>query len=185
MRCSDATNNELQGALPGGGAMPPRLNTLLLQNNQLAGSLPPRLGRLQYLSLGSNQLTGTLPPSWSEHTGLMSLKLGDNALRGPLPPEWSTLGGLKFLELQNNALTGQLPPQVGTPEHPAVAMRSPTPLSTQLLPSLQPCVSYLTRTCSASHIYPVPCLFAFHMSTAPSASQPGRRLGCMHGKRLL
>eukprot|EP00873_Tetraselmis_striata_P019219 jgi/Tetstr1/439483/TSEL_027915.t1 len=110
----DATNNELEGSLRGGSAMPPRLNTLLLQNNRLSGSLPSQLGQLQYLALGSNQLKGTLPPSWAGSSGLMSLKLGDNNMRGTLPPEWSALGGLKFLELQNNALTGVLPVQWST-----------------------------------------------------------------------
>ena len=89
---------------------------LNLEDNGLAGTLPPGLGRLSglaTLNLSANWLTGTLPSGLGELPRLSHLLLSDNALDGPIPPELGRLSGLAFLDLSGNELAGPIPPELG------------------------------------------------------------------------
>lgn len=90
-----------------------RIYSIALQNNQLAGYIPPELGRLEsafyILTLTSNQITGTIPAELCQLTSLGYLSLNGNLLNGTIPPEISQLSGLRKLRLSDNSLSGEIP----------------------------------------------------------------------------
>ena len=83
-----------------------RIRTLNLNNNQLAGHLPPELGKLEELTdlnVAGNQLSGPIPEEFSS-LPLDILDLSRNQLSGPIPAdliELATQGGR--LNLSENA----------------------------------------------------------------------------------
>ena len=119
-----------------------RVAVLDLQRNNLAGSIPPELGFLTYVTdlqfsandltgpippeLGSlanvdsmvffaNGLTGSIPPELGGLANVRVLSLGGNwALTGPIPSELGRLTNLEYLHLGGNQLTGSIPPELGS-----------------------------------------------------------------------
>ncbi|KAJ1428472.1 Serine/threonine-protein kinase, active site [Sesbania bispinosa] len=116
------------------------LRTLLLQENQIFGSIPhilANLSRLLILNLTSNLLNGTIPseicrlPNLEqlflshnrfktsipeaigkcEHLGL--LDLSHNEFSGRIPESLGNLFRLNYLFLNNNLLSGTIPPTLG------------------------------------------------------------------------
>lgn len=89
---------------------------LVLDNNNLTGTLPPQLGdlaELERLVLDGNQFTGTVPPELGNLGKLTILNLRDNSLTGSIPPELGALASLDTLDLFNNDLSGTIPPALG------------------------------------------------------------------------
>ncbi|XP_066323923.1 receptor protein kinase-like protein At4g34220 [Miscanthus floridulus] len=91
-----------------------RVINLVLPNTQLAGTLPPDLGRvehLRHLDLSGNSLSGGLPATLLNATELRVLSLAGNAISGELPDTGAAAyaRGLQELNLSSNALTGRLP----------------------------------------------------------------------------
>ena len=89
---------------------------LILDHNQLAGSIPPELGNmtdLQYLLLYTNQLSGSIPPELGNMTNLLSLQLFRNQLAGSIPPELGNMTNLTWLYLSSNQLSGSIPAELG------------------------------------------------------------------------
>lgn len=89
---------------------------LVLNSNQLTGSLPPELGDLPEivgLTLYQNQLTGSIPPELGNLPNLLGITLYGNQLSGSIPPELGNLSTLTVLSLYNNLLTGSIPPELG------------------------------------------------------------------------
>ncbi|PNX82211.1 receptor protein kinase TMK1-like protein [Trifolium pratense] len=111
------------------------LNTVVLSNNNIVGSLPPSLGKsgVSYLRpdnqrngltgpidvlssmsnlpqvwLHSNFFTGTIP-NMSNCTHLFDLQLQSNFLIGLVPPSLLALSSLKNIFLGNNLLSGPIP----------------------------------------------------------------------------
>ena len=92
------------------------LERLNLENNDLAGPIPPELGNLsnlEFLILGNNRLTGRIPPELGNLSNLIRLTLSQNRLAGPIPPELGSLSNLEGLRLSSNELTGSIPPELG------------------------------------------------------------------------
>ena len=88
------------------------LDTLILDNNPLGGTIPADWqlpSALRYLLVENCSLTGTIPGSWRLPPRLQSLMAIGNQLSGTLPPSFSSLGNLQGLSLQDNRLTGPLP----------------------------------------------------------------------------
>ena len=91
------------------------LRTLLLDNTQLSGAIPPALGnlsQLRRLQLDNTQLSGAIPPALGNLSNLERLYLFDTQLSGAIPPELGELGKLSqlyILSLQYNRLTGCIP----------------------------------------------------------------------------
>ena len=93
-----------------------RVTELVLEHNQLNGTLPAELGNLTgltRLSLGSNWLSGKIPPELGNLSQLTRLGLTSNRLTGPIPHELGLLTRLTHLSMGNNELSGQLPPSLG------------------------------------------------------------------------
>ncbi|XP_059669629.1 probable LRR receptor-like serine/threonine-protein kinase At5g45780 isoform X1 [Cornus florida] len=89
-----------------------RLQTMLLQNNQLSGLIPAEIGKLseiQTLDLSGNQFVGEIPSSLGYLTHLSYLRLSKNKLSGQIPRPVANLKGLTFLDLSFNNLSGPTP----------------------------------------------------------------------------
>lgn len=61
------------------------------------------------LDLAQNNLAGTIPPDLGKLNGLTSLELSENKLEGTIPPELDQLTHLEWLSLVGNRLTGTIP----------------------------------------------------------------------------
>ena len=108
------------------GTLPPELENLqslrllgLLENEGLTGPIPPEFGnleQLQGLGLSGNSLSGPIPPELGKLERLRGLYLGGNSLSGSIPPELGGLEQLQELWLHRNSLSGSIPPELGNLE---------------------------------------------------------------------
>ncbi|XP_026429237.1 putative receptor like protein 25 [Papaver somniferum] len=93
------------------------VESLILSNNPLGGSIPKSLGKmysLRTLKLENNGLTGTIPAELSNATLLTSIMLSNNNLTGGIPSGVINLTSLKELDVSHNMLTGEIPPHNAT-----------------------------------------------------------------------
>ncbi|KAI3953322.1 hypothetical protein MKX01_042317 [Papaver californicum] len=91
------------------------LETLILNNNLMTGTLPESLAactKLLWVSLSTNRISGKIPSGIGNLKNLAILQLGNNLLDGDIPPELGNCESLIWLDLNSNALTGSLPPQL-------------------------------------------------------------------------
>jgi Leucine-rich repeat (LRR) protein len=104
------------------GTIPPELGNLTnlqvfdLYINQLTGSIPTGLGslvNLRILNLEANQLTGSIPIELGDLSNLQYLNLLNNQLEGSIPAELGNLSNLQTLQLDDNQLTGSIPTELG------------------------------------------------------------------------
>ncbi|KAI6687160.1 hypothetical protein NL676_023988 [Syzygium grande] len=89
--------------------------SIVLKNQSLPGSLPPRLFRLpslQNFDVTRNYLNGTIPKEWG-FTKLVNISLLGNRLTGPIPKELGNISTLEKLVVEINQLSGPLPPELG------------------------------------------------------------------------
>lgn len=112
-------HNNLVGTLP---AIPPNATKSLLtmfsvSSNQLSGRVPSGyaeyFNKLTLLSLHNNKLSGRLPESLIQSTSLKVLHLATNGFRGPFPDAFSPGCKLEELLIQDNYFTGVLPSTIG------------------------------------------------------------------------
>ena len=88
-----------------------RVTGLVLNANQLTGTIPSELGNLaglEGLYLGRNRLTGSIPAELG-NLALDTLDLSYNQLTGVLPSELGDVANLRVLSLNFNQLTGSIP----------------------------------------------------------------------------
>ncbi|KAK1288638.1 putative leucine-rich repeat receptor-like protein kinase [Acorus calamus] len=85
--------------------------------NMLSGSIPDQLFsssmRLKHLLLNDNNLTGSIPSTLCLVTSLEVLRLDRNSLTGPVPVNLNNLTKVGELHLSHNKLTGPLPNLTG------------------------------------------------------------------------
>ena len=89
---------------------------LVLDDNNLTGTLPAQLGNLAHLRrlvLDTNELTGRIPAELGNLGELTVLDLSWNALDGSIPSELGMLTGLDTLDLFSNNLSGTIPSSLG------------------------------------------------------------------------
>ena len=106
----------LSGGLPASLGNLTHLVALDLTGNQITGEIPAELGNLdhlEYLDLESNQLSGAIPPELGNLPKLERLELDWNDLTGGIPPELGNLSTLERLDLEKNQLTGEIPAELG------------------------------------------------------------------------
>lgn len=107
--------NNLQGSIPSDIGQLSELDNLSLRDNQVSGTLPVELGKLKTLSrldLASNRLAGTVPTGIvGELSNLEILDLQSNRFTGSIP---TRLGSrMWYLALGGNEFTGPIPPELG------------------------------------------------------------------------
>ena len=113
----DLSNNQLTGTLPASIHRLDGLVDLDLSWNALSGTLPQHLpSTLKRLNLQKNDLTGEVPDeSWGRLlTSITFIALNSNRLVGSLPILWTNMGRLEFLYMENNSFTGSVPHVWGT-----------------------------------------------------------------------
>lgn len=127
------SNNRLSGEIPGelillgaeAKTSKPREDgkggneiKVLLNKNQLTGSIPAAIGDMALLAkpaksisfdVSYNQLTGEIPASVAQLTELTAFKAAGNRLSGTVPAALESLPRLKYLRLEKNAFTGAVP----------------------------------------------------------------------------
>lgn len=110
-------SNNLSGTLPEELGQLTALQSLGMSNDsQLTGVLPESLFQittLKWFGIGNCSLTGTIPVSIGNCYNLFEFSLPKNNLTGPIPPEIGNLDSLMFIDLHDNQLTGPIPPELG------------------------------------------------------------------------
>ncbi|WP_299249349.1 leucine-rich repeat domain-containing protein, partial [uncultured Aquimarina sp.] len=110
-------NNNLVGSIPGSLGQLNGLTELFLLSNKINGNIPSEIGQLinlRYLYLGGNSLNGNIPVEIGQLTNLEHLELSNNFLSGGIPPELGQLSNLKTLQLGNNViLKATVPEELG------------------------------------------------------------------------
>lgn len=94
-----------------------RVTRIVLNRNNLVGSIPSELGvlvHLSRLSLQRNGLTGEIPPELGRLARIDTLDLYVNALGGTIPQELLGLEEVALLLLGFNQLSGPIPPGLGS-----------------------------------------------------------------------
>lgn len=110
-------SNNLSGTLPTDLGQLSALTTIACSNdNGLTGEIPDELfqiGSLRQIGIGNCSLIGTIPNNIGNCAYLTELNLPQNNLTGPIPPEIGNLDSLIFLDLHDNQLNGSIPPELG------------------------------------------------------------------------
>ncbi|NOY36863.1 MAG: T9SS type A sorting domain-containing protein [Chlorobi bacterium] len=93
-----------------------RVTEILLDSNNIVGTIPPEIGNLanlQILKLDHNQFSGTIPPEIGNLSNLTELTLWANKFTGIIPSEIGNLTSLTILDLDDNLLSGEIPSEIG------------------------------------------------------------------------
>ncbi|PWA36250.1 protein kinase-like domain-containing protein [Artemisia annua] len=108
-------DNQLFGSLPSSIGSLAGLTWLDLQSNRLKGKIPITIGKLQKLqrfSLSRNQFSGPIPDAIGNLSLLTELYLGSNKLEGHIPSSLGNCKNLNALNLADNRLSGNIPKQL-------------------------------------------------------------------------
>ncbi|BBG99232.1 Leucine-rich receptor-like protein kinase family protein [Prunus dulcis] len=107
----------LGGVLPSSiGGLGINFSNLLLQENQIFGSIPPNIGNLSklvVLNLTSNLLNGTISANISQLSNLEQLFLSHNLFASAIPPALGQMTHLGLLDLSHNTFSGDIPSSIG------------------------------------------------------------------------
>ncbi|XP_062004695.1 probable LRR receptor-like serine/threonine-protein kinase At3g47570 [Rosa rugosa] len=104
------------------GSVPPSIGNLTyltginLINNNFYGEIPQEMGRLlrlQYLNMSQNSFGAKIPTNISHCTQLTMIDVFSNKLIGPIPDQLSSLLKLTVLWIGRNNLTGTIPRWIG------------------------------------------------------------------------
>lgn len=105
-------NNNITGTIPESLGDLSLLREVELQDNSLTGTIPGSIGKLGVISaidFSRNEIGGTIPDSLGNLRFLIGFRMSQNHLTGTIP---STIGGLPYLAhlyFSDNDLTGTIP----------------------------------------------------------------------------
>ncbi|PRP76169.1 putative leucine-rich repeat receptor-like protein kinase [Planoprotostelium fungivorum] len=108
----DGSQNSFSGPIPSSFYNCTQLGTLLLDSNQLNGSISEDVIQwksMQWISMKENQLTGNLPNNLGRLSELTWIFLSGNLLTGEIPDTLSRSQSLQILDLTDNSLVGSIP----------------------------------------------------------------------------
>ena len=111
----DLKSSRLAGSIPPSIGNLTYLTRINLRNNSFSGEIPQEVGRLwrlQHLNLTWNHFGGKLPTNLSNCAQLRVLDVTYNNLIGKIPDQLSSLSKLVHLKLGVNSLTGNIPAQL-------------------------------------------------------------------------
>lgn len=107
----------LGGTLPNSiGRLGVNLSNILLQGNQIFGSIPPsiaNLSSLKWLNLTSNLLNGTISAELTRLSHLEQLFLSHNCFTSAIPAALGQFPHLGLLDLSYNRFSGKIPESLG------------------------------------------------------------------------
>jgi Leucine-rich repeat (LRR) protein len=89
------------------------ITSLVLSDNQLGGSIPKSLGKLnglQVLELVGDELSGRIPAELGDAKELTTILLSRNKLSGAIPGKVMNLKKLREFDVSRNRLSGKIPP---------------------------------------------------------------------------
>ncbi|XP_041007052.1 receptor-like protein kinase 5 [Juglans microcarpa x Juglans regia] len=109
----EMNNNRFSGKIPQGVSYSRNLSVLMASNNHFNGMIPQDISCLTILLLDRNQLSGSLPLDINSWKSLNTLNLSRNAISGQIPKELGSLPGLTELDLSENQLSGLIPSKLG------------------------------------------------------------------------
>lgn len=112
--------NQLQGTIPSSIGNLSSLQQLFLNDNELSGAVPPSIGNLRgliRLTLGDNSFSGTIKEWVGKLTNLQGLLIQGNDFMGPIPSSISNVTLLQRLYLSSNDFEGSIPPNLGNLRH--------------------------------------------------------------------
>ena len=97
-----------------------RVTDIQLRGNNLTGTLPSDLGKLDslaqldlgFLSSGRNAISGAIPKELGQLSKLHTLVLSRNKFSDPIPPELGQLAELTELDLSYNQFAGAIPQEL-------------------------------------------------------------------------
>ena len=108
--------NSLAGIIPPEIGNLTNLKVLNFNRNQLSGSIPAEIGNLVNLTglyLYGNEFSGSIPTEIGNLTNLEGLNLAFNQLSGSIPSEIGNLTNMRVLSIHFNQLSGSFPPEIG------------------------------------------------------------------------
>ncbi|CAO2208966.1 unnamed protein product [Urochloa humidicola] len=109
--------NNFSGYLSKTWALNINLTIFSMEENMIAGSLPPELSnlaKLESVTIHANNLTGSIPAEFSSIANLYLLNLSQNKLSGNIPPEFGQLKNLQYLDISANKMSGSIPQELGS-----------------------------------------------------------------------
>ncbi|KAK9664504.1 hypothetical protein RND81_14G047100 [Saponaria officinalis] len=110
--------NSLHSRVPLELGYVPKLSVLDLRKSSLYGTIPSDFcdssSSLSVLQLDDNQLTGPIPEKIGNCSSLYLLSLSHNNLSGGIPTSMSMLKKLEILQIESNELCGEMPKELGT-----------------------------------------------------------------------
>jgi len=93
-----------------------KIRIALLANN-LSGSIPPDIGKLNDqvlgLELSKNNISGTLPSEIGQLVRTLKFNVYENNLSGSIPSEIGRMEAITIFQLRGNNLTGTIPSEIG------------------------------------------------------------------------
>ncbi|CAB9511229.1 expressed unknown protein [Seminavis robusta] len=159
------------------------LKHLVLEQNELAGSLPPEVGllsSLEFFDLSGNALSGELPV-WDSQSGdttlrtrvpatMIEYRLARNRFYSTIPTEIGLLTSLQSIDLQLNFLLGSIPPELENLSDLKFFSVSTNPELTGTMPSSLCSIENLHFECS-NDLCGCQCEFCNSETESPTETQ--------------
>ena len=112
----DLRKNNLAGSIPSKIGDLEKLTKIILLVNEITGSIPleiEHLHQLETLNIRWNNLTGVIPPGIGNLVNLRVIDMDANNIAGEIPLEIGNLVNLDTLSFHSNDLIGPIPSEIG------------------------------------------------------------------------